>query len=187
MVPDIEDLANNPLVGKVEGWVTSFLDVPGCIACVVYLRGCSIRCQDCHNCKLQNIHGGGQWMSPAELAAALNAKRLPQWVCFQGGEPFDQAGYVERVIALLDPRFKIALYSGYCLRVLQRRHGRLLAEPRVRLLKAGPFVRSKRVTGRFLATSNQELLLRNYGADWRSVPWSDMEMRDVCRSVQGLS
>jgi hypothetical protein len=170
--------------GKVERCITSFLDVPGQIACVVYFRGCSIRCDGCQNCELRDPEAGGTWWSAGALASHLNSKRLPSWVCFQGGEPLDQPAFLEAVIERLDPRFKVAIYTGYGATRSLIRHRGLLSRPSVRMFKAGPFIQARRVMGSFLATSNQELFVKT--VEWEPVRWQDMTMDAVCTVLRGV-
>jgi organic radical activating enzyme len=172
---DIEDLFQT---GLVERWIISFIDVPGQIACVVFVRGCSIKCQDCHNCALQNKNEGGTLYTAATLAAILNAKHLPNWICFQGGEPLDQSEYVIQVIRLLDPRFHIAIYTGYNFNIAFKKYFALMDLPNVRMLKAGPYINVKRIHDKFLATSNQKLFVKTINV-WEPVQWQDLTKQNL--------
>ena len=167
-------------MGWVEKWATSMVDVPGQIACVVYLRGCSIRCEDCHNCALQSP--GGTAYTAQGLAAELNKRQLPGWICFQGGEPTDQAAFLESVVDQLDQRLRVALYTGRSYKAAQRRCPDLVNHHRVCMLKAGPFIKPKRVQGRFLATSNQELFVRTKG-DWMRLDWLALSSEALASAV----
>ena len=168
---DIED-CDGECRGRVEKWITSFIDVPGQISIVVYLRGCSLKCEDCQNCALQDGAEGGTVYRAAELADLLNTRKLPDWVCFQGGEPLDQSNFVQAVIARLHPHFRVAIYTGYIKRVVVNRHQNLLDMPRVLMLKAGQFMKRKRIYDKFLATTNQELFVKR-AADrrWERIAW----------------
>jgi hypothetical protein len=183
---DIEDIGSTSAddIGLVERWATSLIDVPGRIACVVFVRGCSIKCKDCHNCALQDKLGGGRLMHAAALADAINRKHLPEWVCFQGGEPMDQAKFVTSVVALLEPRFKVAIYTGYSTPRAFRRAPALLGTPSVQMLKAGPFIGARRVHGRFLATANQQLQLKGPDGCWRRLDWMNLDSTALCDALR---
>jgi organic radical activating enzyme len=179
MLCDIEDIGEK--TGLVERFTLSLLDVPSKIACVVFLRGCSIKCKDCHNCALQDATKGGQIMTASSLANLLNKKKLPEWICFQGGEPLDQLEFVINVVTLLDSRFNVAIYTGNNpQKTFKKIAPQLLAIPCVKMLKAGPFIQAKRVYGHFLATSNQELYSKNQNGDWIKIDWLNMNTDELC-------
>ncbi len=79
----------------------STLDGPG-IRSVVFMSGCPLRCQYCHNPDTWNI--GGERMTPRELVNKL-ARFLPYTkkggVTFSGGEPLMQAEFISDCAALL--------------------------------------------------------------------------------------
>ena len=184
-IGDIEDLAQtkNSQDGLLEKWITSFIDVPGQIACVVYLRGCSIKCEDCHNCALQSSEGGKR-VTAEWLAGELNKKTLPTWICFQGGEPLDQAPFVKKTIKLLDSRFSVALYTGYGRRVAFQNYPDILELPNVKMLKAGNFIKRQRVYDLFLATSNQELLYKPLNVcTWTKIDWKQLSVAKISSTI----
>ncbi|KAJ3081006.1 hypothetical protein HK102_002644 [Quaeritorhiza haematococci] len=162
--------------GYVVGTKLSFIDVPGQIATVIFLRGCSIRCADCHNCALQQRGPEHLPTHSDTLVEKLNAHRLPEWLCFQGGEPLDQSEFVEQLIKDVDGRFRISIYTGYSSRVVFRKHGSgLLANDNVRMLKCGKFMRERRVHGKFLATTNQQVFVKNAEGQWDEIDWVNVE------------
>ena len=65
----------------------TLLDLPGKVACTVFLQGCNYRCPFCHNSDL--LPGKGEeLMTTAELLAFLRKRQgLLDGVCISGGEP----------------------------------------------------------------------------------------------------
>jgi len=173
MVEDIEDFTGCN-IGYVERTNLSFIDVPGQIATVVFVRGCSIRCPDCHNCELQSFDETRK-TTVDEVVSKLNELELSQWICFQGGEPLDQADFVRAIIEKLKPSFKVCIYSGYNMELVKRKHKALLALPNVRMIKAGKFLLKKRIYDKFLATTNQRVILKHkVGSEetqWDELDW----------------
>lgn len=104
-------------------------DGPG-IRTTVFLKGCPLRCQWCHNPEglspdPQELHypGGvriaGRLYEPEALAALLNAQAEILHACgggvtFSGGEPLFQAEFLAAVLDLLTPQLHVAIEtSGY--------------------------------------------------------------------------
>jgi len=173
---DIEDFVGCT-IGYVERTNLSFIDVPGQIATVVFVRGCSIRCPDCHNCELQSFDETRK-TTVDEVVSKLNELELSQWICFQGGEPLDQADFVRAIIEKLKPSFKVCIYSGYNMELVKRKHKALLSLPNVRMVKAGKFLLKKRIYNKFLATTNQRVILKHHIDDsleqktqWDELDW----------------
>lgn len=172
---DIEDFTGCT-IGYVERTNLSFIDVPGQIATVVFVRGCSIRCPDCHNCELQSFDETRK-TTVDKVVSKLNELELSQWICFQGGEPLDQADFVRAIIEKLKPSFKVCIYSGYNMELVKRKHKALLALPNVRMIKAGKFLLKKRIYNKFLATTNQRVILKHKSdssegkTQWDELDW----------------
>jgi anaerobic ribonucleoside-triphosphate reductase activating protein len=122
----------------------SYVDGPGKRA-VLHLQGCSIRCPGCQNKHLwPSGEGCGQLASPEALAQALIEIGLP--ITITGGEPFDQAGELKKLlmaIRLLAPDRHIIVYTGYTFMDLLGRGCadtvRALAD--IDILVDGPYVR----------------------------------------------
>ena len=77
------------MVAGVKGFLeTSFIDWPGKLAAVVFLRGCNFRCPFCHNGELAL---GGKGIPDIPLPSVLTRlERLRGWVegvVVSGGEP----------------------------------------------------------------------------------------------------
>jgi anaerobic ribonucleoside-triphosphate reductase activating protein len=98
---------------------TSYVDGPG-LRAVVFFQGCSIRCPGCQNRHLWPTDGG-QEMEVSEVARQLVATGLP--ITISGGEPFDQAAGLARLlweIRLADSSRHVIVYTGYTFEDLMR-------------------------------------------------------------------
>ena len=76
------------------------VDGPG-LRCVVFLQGCPLRCQYCHNPDTWNC-GGGTQMSVEQVVARVERQRpyfgAEGGVTLSGGEPLAQAEFAARVL-----------------------------------------------------------------------------------------
>lgn len=102
----------------------------------LWLQGCTIRCKGCVS----------QDTWPADPARAIPVKTLVDWckrvaksgfdgVTISGGEPFDQPKPLAALLQQLDAwrasarlDFDILCYSGYPLKMLEKKHAKLLAQ-----------------------------------------------------------
>jgi pyruvate formate lyase activating enzyme len=87
----------------------SFIDFPGCLSAVVFLRGCNLRCPYCHNPELLDGDAPGA-MTEDGLLAFLRARqgRLGG-VVFSGGEPTLRPGLRSLVQGARALGFKVKL------------------------------------------------------------------------------
>lgn len=116
----------------------SLVDGPG-VRTVVFLQGCDVRCEGCHNASAWDPEGGIR-MRTEVLADLLKKNCRNRKVTLSGGEPLLQADAVSDLIGRLHG-FDIALYTGHARedvpeRILQG----------IRYLKTGPYVKEKRTT-----------------------------------------
>lgn len=68
---------------------TSLIDYPGLLSCVLFVRGCNLRCPYCHNPALvegPEPEGMESWESILQFL--LRRRSVLQGVCITGGEPF---------------------------------------------------------------------------------------------------
>jgi anaerobic ribonucleoside-triphosphate reductase activating protein len=85
----------------------------------LFLQGCSIRCPGCQNAHLWPA-GGGRAVPVPHLAACLIATGLP--LTISGGEPFDQAEDLARLLRLLRAAERhVIIYTGYTFEQLSGR------------------------------------------------------------------
>ncbi len=96
---------------SVMGWIHSLesfgtVDGPG-IRFVVFLQGCPLRCQFCHNPDTWEVHKGMQYFPEQLVEEIIKYKSYMDFsgggVTFTGGEPLLQAEFVLEVCKLLKP------------------------------------------------------------------------------------
>lgn len=83
---------------------------------VIFVQGCSHRCQGCHNPGTWKYDGGTQWTTKAimnELSTSSND------ITISGGEPLDQFDALCRLLEVIkqDTTKKVWLYTGYTFNV----------------------------------------------------------------------
>jgi len=81
----------------------SFVDFPGCLSAVVFLRGCNLRCPYCHNAGLLDPAGPVAIDTDALCAFLASRRGRLDGVVVSGGEPTlqpDLAGLLTRIRAL---------------------------------------------------------------------------------------
>jgi anaerobic ribonucleoside-triphosphate reductase activating protein len=128
-------------------------------ATVVWTSGCGIGCAGCTTPELWSPEAGAP-IEVEALVAELSVS-VQRHVTWSGGEPFDQAPALARVIGRLRearPEVTHMVYSGYPLRNLQRRSGgarALLAV--IDLLVDGPYVERLHASLRWRGSTNQRL------------------------------
>jgi len=67
---------------------TSLIDYPGLVACVLFVRGCNLRCPYCHNPELvEGPEPEGMESWEAILQFLVKRRTVLQGVCITGGEP----------------------------------------------------------------------------------------------------
>ncbi|HYE39535.1 MAG TPA: pyruvate formate-lyase-activating protein [Ramlibacter sp.] len=108
MIQDVCDYGQHPASGTVQGWMHSVetggtADGPG-IRYVLFLAGCPLRCQYCHNPDTRHMHDGSR-ASSTEIVADLAGyveflKRAKGGLTISGGEP------------LVQPEFCAAVFHG---------------------------------------------------------------------------
>jgi len=113
------------------------VDGPGRRA-ALFLQGCSIRCRGCQNRHLWPADGG-QAVPVSDLASRLIATGLPLTV--SGGEPFDQAEALARLLRLLRAAGRhVVVYSGHTFEHLRENPATREALGLADVLVDGPYV-----------------------------------------------
>ncbi len=86
----------------------------------VWTAGCSRKCTGCANPELWTRYPQ-QEIEPERVAECINSMcgREIDGLTITGGEPFDQAGDIVRLINALDFQTEILVFSGYEIRELQ--------------------------------------------------------------------
>lgn len=94
------------------------VDGPG-IRFVVFLQGCPLRCQFCHNPDTWDVHTGTEYEAQQLVDEIIKYKSYMEFsgggVTFTGGEPLLQAEFILEVCKLLEPlKISVALdTSGF--------------------------------------------------------------------------
>ena len=90
----------------------SIVDGPG-IRTVLYLQGCDLHCEGCHNPSTWNINNGKKVTIDSLVEEIVN-KSMTKKITISGGEPLLQAKSVlELSKKLKSKNFNITLYTGY--------------------------------------------------------------------------
>jgi anaerobic ribonucleoside-triphosphate reductase activating protein len=90
----------------------SALDYPGKMACVVFCRGCSLRCGYCHNKDLQKYDGQCTETDQSLFAFLESRIGLLDAVVFSGGEPLEQEDLAEKMLCAKRCGFLIGLHTS---------------------------------------------------------------------------
>ena len=138
----------------------SITDGPGLRYCV-FVQGCPLRCEDCHNPQFQDFEGGNLCDTDMILQE-IRRNPLLSGVTFSGGEPMCQAdALAELARECAQAGLEVAVFTGYTFEDLLKE-----GDPdRIRLLEQadvlvdGPFVSSlKSLDIGFRGSSNQRIL-----------------------------
>lgn len=88
------------------------IDYPGCLAAVVFFKGCPLRCPFCHNPELQNNDGKSD-LSWQEVLSFLSKRQGKlDGVVLSGGEPLMQPDIVDLVRQIKELGFKIGIHTS---------------------------------------------------------------------------
>ena len=130
---------------------------------VIWVQGCTIGCPGCYNA-FTHPHEAKRIMALESLAEWINSIDDIEGITFSGGEPFEQAGAIVRVIELVnkgrEQPLSVFIFTGYELAAL-RRSNLMAVSHLLRLtdmLSAGPFMLEERDTNLlWRGSSNQRL------------------------------
>lgn len=147
---------------RVAGIITdSIVDGPG-LRFTIFVQGCPLSCEGCHNPQTQSFDGGTLY-SVEELLEKIKSNPLLDGVTFSGGEPLCQA---ENLLPLAKEIKKmglnLAIYTGFVFEKLitnktPKHIFKLLQLADV--LIDGPFIKSlKNIDLKFRGSSNQRIL-----------------------------
>lgn len=147
-------MENNMKVQLADITFDSCVDGPG-LRTVVWLSGCSHRCSECHNERLQDFHYGYS-MDVSELVDTLSSSKR---ITFSGGDPLFQVNALDEIIGSLDLETDIWIYTGF---TLDKAKEILMDKPNLResefTIKCGRFDKSlKDPSCKFRGSSNQRI------------------------------
>jgi len=137
----------------------SLVNGPG-VRTLVFLQGCNIKCEGCHNQSTWDKDCGIEY-EVGKLAEELNAKVRNKKVTITGGEPFFQTETVIELARWLhDYGFDICLYTGSNLDEVPKE-----ILPYLKYIKVGKYKKNLRcTTSPYAGSTNQRFIdLRNEG------------------------
>ena len=127
----------------------------------IWLQGCEKRCEGCANPELQPLD---KPEIPYEMFLAMCRSALTSYgldsISVSGGEPFLQAGELNRLLRDLKPLLKdVLVFTGYTLEELQSRKDPETEEllGRIDVLVDGPYIR-ERNRGELLRGSDNQCI-----------------------------
>lgn len=129
----------------------SIVDGPG-IRTVLFVQGCNLRCESCHNPSTWEIDAGTS-ISVSDLAADIRENSKNKKLTISGGEPLLQIPAVLELTRLLDD-FNIVLYTGSELEDVPRE---LLCQ--LDYIKVGKYEKDKSCTTiDYVGSENQQFI-----------------------------
>lgn len=142
----------NIIINSID-YKGSIVDGPG-IRTVLYLQGCDLRCDGCHNPSTWDIENGKKVEIDILVKELLN-KSLTKKITISGGEPLLQASSVIKLTKLLKSNnFNIVLYTGH---ELEEVPGELLNY--LDYIKVGRYDKNNRsTTVDFIGSTNQRFI-----------------------------
>lgn len=88
----------------------TLLDYPENIACIIFTRGCNLRCPFCHNSSLLEFENKDSKFSEKEIFDYLEKrKKILDGVCITGGEPLLQLDIKEFIKKIKNLNLKVKL------------------------------------------------------------------------------
>ena len=100
-------------MATVAGFVPfTTIDYPGCLAAVVFFKGCPLKCPFCHNPDLQENDGISEVTWADILSFLSKRKGKLDGVVFSGGEPLMQPDIVNAAHQIKDLGFKVAIHTS---------------------------------------------------------------------------
>ncbi len=88
------------------------IDYPGCLAAVVFFKGCPLKCPFCHNPNLQENDGKGE-MKWADVLSFLSKRQGKlDAVVLSGGEPLMQPDIVDLARQVKELGFKVGIHTS---------------------------------------------------------------------------
>ena len=161
---------------------------------VIWVQGCTIGCPGCYNA-FTHPHQAKRIMAPESLVECINSIDDIEGITFSGGEPFEQAEAIARVIELVnkgrEQPLSVFIFTGYELASLRRSDSmavsRLLGL--TDMLSAGPFMLEEKDTNLlWRGSSNQRLeyLSDRYGPQQEKDWMNDSPVEEIVMSERSV-
>jgi anaerobic ribonucleoside-triphosphate reductase activating protein len=166
---------------------------PG-LRAVVWLQGCSLRCESCFNPETHDPAGGYQSTTKQLIDLIRGSSTIEgiEGLSISGGEPFDQPEALRDVVRQArNLGLGILIFTGHTLQALGRvpLASEILASTDV--LIAGPYLRSQHLGSGLLGSGNQRIhcLTERYRpADFSRIPKREVILhRDGTYTLTGVS
>ena len=126
----------------------------------IFLSGCNVGCQGCHNKKFWNIKSGKIFLIN-KLVNEIKELTPQKKVTISGGEPMEQKEAVIELIKQLN-NFDIGLYTSYKFEDIDNN---ILSS--LSFIKTGKFENNKKIYGKYFGSENQKIIYlrkeENYG------------------------
>lgn len=123
------------------------------VGLAVWFQGCSKKCKNCHNPKLQKLDGGFEHSTEATISYLDRYKNFYESLILLGGEPLEQIDAVYDIISNLKNKIPVILYTGWLYEDIP---AKLL--PFLKIVIDGPYI-DELNTGGFPASSNQRIFI----------------------------
>ena len=88
------------------------IDYPGCLAAVIFFKGCPLKCPFCHNPDLQENENKGEMEWVDILSFLSTRKGKLDGVVLSGGEPLMQPDIVDLAHQVKELGFKVGLHTS---------------------------------------------------------------------------
>jgi pyruvate formate lyase activating enzyme len=99
-------------VGGIQPLTT--IDFPGRLACVLFLKGCNLRCSYCHNPEFLEATGPTEYTWDQVGAFLERRKTFLDGVVLSGGEPTVHCNLEDAITRIRTMGFEIALHTNGC-------------------------------------------------------------------------
>jgi len=111
-----DNLSKNPNILRktvvISNINAGFIEIPGKITLNLYVQGCKNNCKGCQNPDLLPFSGGKE-VTEEHIKVILKTKRLPEWICWLGGDAtFQPEGFKAFNKLFHELGYPVCLYTG---------------------------------------------------------------------------
>lgn len=147
---------------EVAGWKKMSCDDGPGMRSVLFLQGCSMDCEGCHN-KIAQKRGNGELRDVVEIADSIIQKCHNKRLTISGGEPLEQWEALKELVTMLADRgFDICIYTGWSKDKIPDEVFQM-----VNYVKIGSFVAALKSDNiHYVGSSNQRMFKRETSGEW---------------------